>query len=116
MGTLGLTAVALTAEAFAPYGEVIETHGRPFRRINEDTCRRFDDLARIDVLQDGGRPLLSIFESVPRRLPLAVRSLERHPLSSQAFVPLDGRRFLVVVAGDGPDVAAGIRPGSEFSP
>jgi ureidoglycolate lyase len=99
-----LTASVLTAAAFAPFGDVIETTGRNSRWINEGTCERFDDLAPVDVLAAGGRPLISIFKAQPRPLPFQVRILERHPLSSQAIIPLDGLPFLVIVAeaGDAP--------------
>jgi ureidoglycolate lyase len=99
-----LKATALTAEGFAPFGEVIETAGRPAHWINEGTCERFDDLAPVDVLAAGGRPLISIFRAQARPLPFQVRVLERHPLSSQAIMPLDGLPFLVIVAeqGDAP--------------
>jgi ureidoglycolate lyase len=96
-----LKAEPLTAEVFAPFGDVIQTAGRAPRVINEGTCERFDDLASVDVLANGGRPLMSIFKAAPRPLPFEVRVLERHPLSSQAFYPLDGVPFLVVVADDG---------------
>ena len=96
-----LKAVPLTAEAFAPFGDVIQMAGTTPRMINEGTCERFDDLAPVDVLANSGRPLISIFKAAPRPLPFEVRVLERHPLSSQAFYPLDGVPFLVVVAEDG---------------
>lgn len=95
-----LQAEPLTAEAFAPFGDVIQIAGYVPRMINEGTCERFDDLAPVDVLASGGRPLISIFKAIPRPLPFEVRVLERHPLSSQAFYPLDGVPFLVVVAED----------------
>ena len=99
-----LHAVPLTAAAFAPFGEVIETTGHTPRLINEGTSERFDDLTPVDVLANGGRPLISIFKASPRPLPFVVKGLERHPLSSQAFYPLDGLPYLVVVAepGDTP--------------
>jgi len=103
-----LKASALTAAAFAPFGDVIETAGHAARSINDGTCERFDDLAQVDVLAAGGRPLISIFKSVPRTLPLQVLGLERHPLSSQAIIPLDGIPYLVIVAEDG-DAALGSR-------
>jgi len=93
-----LKAEPLTAEAFAPFGDVIQVAGHVPRMINEGTCERFDDLAPVDVLANGGRPLISIFKAAPRPLPFEVRVLERHPLSSQAFYPLDEAPFLVVVA------------------
>jgi len=98
-----LAAVPLTAEGFAPFGDVIETVGHTPRLINEGTSERFDDLAPVDVLCDGGRPLISIFRATPRPLPFRVKGLERHPLSSQAFYPLDGLPFLVVVAEAGDE-------------
>ena len=108
MAATVLKASALTAAAFAPFGDVIETAGRPARAINEGTCERFDDLAQVDVLAAGGRPLISIFKSSPRTLPLQVKGLERHPLSSQAIIPLDRVPFLVIVAADG-EAALGSR-------
>jgi ureidoglycolate lyase len=101
MTPINLKAAALTAEAFAPFGDVIEIAGHPSHSINDATCERFDDLAKVDVLAAAGRPLISIFKSSARTLPLQVTTLERHPLSSQAFIPLDGLPFLVVVAADG---------------
>jgi ureidoglycolate lyase len=99
-----LKAAALTAEAFEPFGDVIEIRNRRPRWINEGTCERFDDVAQPDVLAAGGRPMISIFRAAARQLPFQVQVLERHPLSSQAFIPLDGLPFLVVVAeaGDAP--------------
>ncbi len=88
----------LSRSAFAPFGDVVETAGRAHRRINDGFAERYDDLAAIDVAAGGGRPLLSIFRATPWPLPLRVRMVERHPLSSQAFMPLSTAPFLVVVA------------------
>jgi len=101
MQAIRLRAAALTVAGFERFGDVIETEGRESRWINEGTCRRFDGLAHVDVLEAGGRPLVSVFEAAPRELPLRIRSLERHPLSSQAFMPLQAQPFLIVVADDG---------------
>jgi ureidoglycolate hydrolase len=54
-----LRPIALTAEAFAPFGDVIDTRGRAPLVINEGTCRRFDDLASIDVAAGRLRVFLS---------------------------------------------------------
>jgi len=101
MADITLRAAALTARDFDPFGEVIETAGHTARWINDGSCERFDDLARVDVLAEGGRPLISIFRALPQALPFRVRILERHPLSSQAFIPLNGLPFLVIVAAAG---------------
>ncbi|MGA8706472.1 MAG: ureidoglycolate lyase [Steroidobacteraceae bacterium] len=100
----------LSGSAFAPFGDVIDIAGRAARWINDGTCERFDDLAQVDVSADGGRPLISIFRAAPRSLPFEIRSLERHPLSSQAFYPLQPQPFLIVVAQEGSgEMAARVR-------
>jgi ureidoglycolate lyase len=96
---LPLPIVALTAAAFAPFGEVIEpAAAAAVQSINAGTAQRFHDIARIDP-GEGGRVLLSIVRARARTLPFELELLERHPLGSQAFVPLDpATRYLVVVA------------------
>jgi ureidoglycolate lyase len=100
METLILNARALTKAAFAPFGDVIETQGAELRLINGGTTERFHDLANVDVTGDGARVLVNIFRGKPFALPIDISMLERHPLGSQAFIPLQDRPFLVVVAED----------------
>ena len=95
-----IRAAPLEAAAFAPFGEVIEASGQPSFQINQGMCDRFHDLARVEVADTEGAPGISIGLGRPYDLPLAVHMVERHPLGSQAFVPLDGEPFLVVVAPD----------------
>ena len=93
----------LEAAVFAPYGEVIEVdQAREQRTINYGHTLRYHDLARLDLNEQEGRSLVSIFRSTPLPRPIGLRVMERHPLSSQAFIPLSGRPYLVVVAGMGP--------------
>ena len=100
MSWLALIVEPLTGDAFAPFGEVIEVaSAKKVFSINEGTAQRFHDLAQIDCAPDGGRAIVSIFRAAPRELPFTVRLLERHPLGSQAFVPMDpALRYLAVVA------------------
>jgi len=91
----------LTRDAFAPFGDVIELAGAQQVPINLGTTIRFHDLARIDVADEGGRPLVNVFRGEPRALPFEVTMMERHPLGSQAFVPLAHRPYLIVVAPAG---------------
>ncbi len=104
--TRTLRAEPLTKEGFAPFGDVIEAEGTPSALINEGRCERFGDLARLDFAA-GGRPGISIFRARCVPLPWRFSLLERHPLGSQAFLPMQGTPFLVIVAPD-----AGGRPGS----
>lgn len=100
-GKIELSARPLSAEAFADFGQVIDLaapQGAPEMRINDGLTTRFHDLFSIDTAADGGRPVASIFRSEPLPLPHRVRAMERHPLGSQAFIPLDDLPFLVLVA------------------
>ena len=89
----------LTASAFAPFGDVIHTSEavKSFS-INYGNTTRFHDLAEIDCLNEGGKTIVSIFRSNPLSLPIEVKLLERHPISSQAFIPLSSGPYLVIVA------------------
>ncbi len=88
----------LSRDNFAPFGDVMDCHGAKSFPINEGTTDRFHDLAELDVTQDGGRAIISIFRGRPRTYPLEITMMERHPISSQAFYPLENRPYLVVVA------------------
>lgn len=95
-----ILAAPLTAEAFAPFGEVLEAGG-DFRLINEGLCRRHHDRARMDFGPEG-RAGISVFDAEPRALPYTFDLIERHPEGSQAFIPMTAAPFLVIVA-TGPD-------------
>lgn len=92
---------ALSREAFAPFGDVIEA-GEAVRHftINAGSTERYHDLAQLEAGPDG-RLIVSIFRGQPRALPFTVCMMERHPLGSQAFMPLSNRPYLVVVAPPG---------------
>jgi ureidoglycolate lyase len=100
---------ALTREAFAPFGDVIEIAGSVHFPVNRDTAERYHDLANVDVCVCGGRPLISLFRARPRAMPFEVRIMERHPLGSQAFLPLHTRSYLIVVAARGELDPNGLR-------
>ena len=100
----------LTAAAFAPFGDLLEASGAPDRLINQGLCGRFDDRARLDFAD--GRAGLSLFVAEPRTLPFQLDMVERHPLGSQAFVPMTHAPFLVIVApdrGGGPGMPRAFR-------
>lgn len=100
----------LTAEAFKPFGDVIQTEGAHHFPINGGRTERYHDVAAIQIEGSQARPIVSIFRCKPVTLPLRIEMLERHPLGSQAFMPLANRPYLVVVAeaGDDPE-ASGLR-------
>ena len=93
-----IVAGPLTAEAFAPFGDVLDTAGDPDRLINQGLCRRYHDRARLDF--GDGRAGISLFDADPRGLPYRLDMVERHPDGSQAFLPMTQAPFLVIVAPD----------------
>ncbi|WP_022705924.1 ureidoglycolate lyase [Paracoccus zeaxanthinifaciens] len=88
----------LTPEAFAPFGEVLTPKPAPDRMINRGRCERHHALATVE--RGGGEAIISIFRSEPVVLPYECDLLERHPLGSQAFMPLGPDMWLSVVAHD----------------
>ena len=117
-----LTPEPLTAEAFAPFGSVIEAGDEAVKLdINQGHAVRYDRLAEVDVADGGGVGVISLFRARPLG-ELVLKTFERHPLGSQSFVPLSGRPYLVAVApaGDfdaarGPAVSRGGAPGRALS-
>ena len=96
----------LTSERFAPYGDVIEAALDRSSMMNASRFERFDDLCDIDIAE-GGRPTVSVARCrTPTTLPLKVDTVERHPLGSQAFVPLQRCELVIVVAPPGESVDA----------
>lgn len=80
--------------------------GHPSIAINQGFAQRFNDLARVDVATENGETNVSLFLGEPRPAPIAIELMERHPLGSQAFVPLQDRPWLIVVCRDVHDLAS----------
>ncbi len=98
----------LTADAFAPFGDVLEASGDPDRLINAGACGRWHDRARLDF-GDGGRAGISVFRATPRDMPYRLDLLERHPDGSQAFIPMAQAEWLITVAPDAGGVPGPVR-------
>ncbi|WP_294927231.1 ureidoglycolate lyase [uncultured Paracoccus sp.] len=103
-----IKAQPITAAAFAPYGEVLAPRDTATKMINAGRCERHHALATVQ--RGGGEAIISIFRSQPVTLPYDCALLERHPLGSQAFIPLSDRPWLSVVAPD-----EGGRPGAPLA-
>ncbi|GGB43331.1 ureidoglycolate lyase [Roseibium aquae] len=89
----------LTARDFAPFGDVLEAAGEADKIINQGKCGRYNDLAALDFSGEA-RAGISLFKSEKRSLPYRLDMVERHPLGSQAFLPMSMDPFLVVVCPD----------------
>ncbi|MFT7370117.1 MAG: ureidoglycolate lyase [Octadecabacter sp.] len=88
----------LSADVFAPFGDVIECCGEPDKIINQGLCGRYHDCAVMDF--SDGQAGLSLFKATPRSFPYTLDMMERHPDGSQAFIPMTQAPFLVIVALD----------------
>ncbi|MFD1882588.1 ureidoglycolate lyase [Paracoccus pacificus] len=93
-----IRAVPISAEAFAPFGDLLAVRDMPTTLINAGRCERHDALATVE--RGGGEAIISIFRSQPVSLPYQCALLERHPLGSQAFMPLGPDPWLSIVAPD----------------
>ena len=92
----------LSVEAFKPFGDVIQaTDTAKHFSINQGYAERYDRLALVDANDLGGQAGISIFRAKARPMPIELSVLEKHPLGSQAFMPMSGHAYLVVVAPGG---------------
>lgn len=89
--------------AFAPFGDVVETQGAEHFPINQGFAERFNNLAKVDVEDQDGVTNIGIVEAKLRPQPIKLTLMERHPLGSQIFYPLQNEPWLVVVCSDPSD-------------
>lgn len=107
MQPLTLKINPLEPDTFAPFGQVIQADKSVQQfTINDGNTQRYHDLAHLEP-GAAGKMIVSLFRGQPRQLPFSVSVMERHPLASQAFIPLSGRPWMVVVApaGDSPSAS-----------
>ena len=91
---------------FAEYGDLISTDNISPIDINAGYAKRFDNLANLDTSKNDGKTIVSIFSALKRNFPMKIDMMEKHPLSSQAFMPMQETTFLSFVAplGDFPEI------------
>ncbi len=83
---------------FRKFGQIIDTSKKKFFRINNGYAKRYDNLGKINTSTKKGKTIVSIFSAKKRSFPMKVDMMEKHPLGSQAFVPMKETSFLVFVA------------------
>jgi ureidoglycolate lyase len=96
----------LTADAFSAFGDVIEIEGSAAITINQGFAQKYVDQAKVDVALENGCVNISLFTANPRPTPIAIALMERHPLGSQLFMPLQNRPWLVLVCADPKDLSS----------
>ena len=98
--------IKITRSNFATYGDLISSDNIDPININAGYAKRYDNLVNIDTLKDEGKTIVSIFSAIKRTFPMTIDMMEKHPLSSQAFIPMKETTFLSFVAppGESPEI------------
>ena len=98
--------VKISRSNFSSYGDLISTDDISPININEGYAKRFDNLANLDTSKDSGKTIVSIFSALKRTFPMKIHMMEKHPLSTQAFIPMKETTFLAFVApsGESPEI------------
>ena len=98
--------VKISRSNFSSYGDLISTEDINPMNINEGYAKRFDNLANLDTSKDSGKTIVSIFSALKRTFPMKIHMMEKHPLSTQAFIPMKETTFLAFVApsGESPEI------------
>ena len=90
--------IPITKENFSKFGNMITTEDINPLEINNGYAKRFDEIAKLDTSSENGQTTISIFSALKRSFPMKVDMMEKHPLGSQAFIPMKETTFLVFVA------------------
>ena len=93
--------IPITKENFSKFGQLITTENIKPLEINNGYAKRFDEIAELDTSSEKGETTISIFSAIKRSFPMKVNMMEKHPLGSQAFIPMKETSFLVFVAPRG---------------
>ena len=96
----------ISKENFKKFGDMITTANIKPIEINDGYAKRYDGIANLNTKKDNGESTISIFSALKRSFPMKVDMMEKHPLGSQAFIPMKETVFLAFVApeGDVPDL------------
>ena len=98
--------IKINRSNFAVYGDLISSDDIHSMDINAGYAKRFDNLANLNTSKDGGKAIVSIFSALKRAFPMKIDMMEKHPLGSQAFIPMKETTFLCFVApsGESPQI------------
>ena len=96
----------INGKNFKKFGDLISTIKKKPMKINNGYANRYDNLCKINTSTKNGNTIVSIFSAKKRKFPMNIKMMEKHPLGSQAFIPMKESTFLVFVAprGEKPNV------------
>ena len=90
--------VSITKDNFSQFGDVISIKDIKPIEINNGYAKRYDGIANLNTSKDNGETTISIFSALKRNFPMKIDMMEKHPLGSQAFIPMKETTFLAFVA------------------
>ena len=98
--------IKINRKNFSRYGDLISSNDIDPININAGYAKRFDNLVDLNTSKDGGKTIVSIFSALKREFPMKIDMMEKHPLGSQAFIPMKETTFLAFVApqGESPEI------------
>ena len=99
--------IKITRKNFAKYGDLISSDDIKPMDLNAGYAKSFENLANINTSKDDGKTIISIFSALKRTFPMKIDMMEKHPLGSQAFIPMKETTFLSFVApqGEFPEIS-----------
>ena len=101
-----ITPRPISKENFSKFGDIITTKDIKPIDINNGYAKRYDGIANLNTSNENGETTISIFSALKREFPMKIDMMEKHPLGSQAFIPMKETTFLCFVAPEGqkPDL------------
>ena len=89
----------LDASVFSKFGKIVEkNNASELRSINQGTTTRYHNISELDLESKDGNSGISIFSGLPRDLPIEIKIMEKHPVASQSFLPIQNYDWLIVVS------------------
>ena len=88
----------LDINIFSKFGDIIQKkNALELRSINQGTTTRHHNISKLSLESKNGNSAISIFSGSPRDLPIEIKIMEKHPIASQSFLPIQDYDWLIVV-------------------
>ena len=88
----------LDINIFSRFGHIIQKkNALELRSINQGTTTRYHNISKLNLESNNGNSSISVFSGSPRDLPIEIKIMEKHPIASQSFLPIQDYDWLIVV-------------------
>ena len=88
----------LDINIFSKFGDIIQKkNALELRSINQGTTTRYHNISKLSLESKNGNSSISIFSGSPRDVPIEIKIMEKHPIASQSFLPIQDYDWLIVV-------------------